>query len=79
MNRKLLVDIAERTAFTYLEVFLGIVIADAFTDGLVDMTVLQTAAVSALPAALAVVKGMIASRAVGDPDSASASAEVTNA
>lgn len=75
MDRRLLIDIAERTLFTYLEVFLGIVIADGFTDGLVDMTVLQTAAVSALPAALAVLKGLIASRK-GNPDSASMADEV---
>jgi hypothetical protein len=73
---KFLTDLSERTVATYLEVFLGLLIADGFTDGVVDLSVLQSAAIAAVPAALAVVKGGI-SRYWGDPDSASAAPDVT--
>jgi hypothetical protein len=55
---KLLADIAERSVLTYIEAFLGLLLASGTTD-LVDLSTLQSAAVAALPAALAVVKGAV--------------------
>jgi hypothetical protein len=66
------IDAAERVVATYLEVFLGLVIASAFVDsGKLNMGAVTAAAVSALPAALALVKSMIASR-IGDKETAAA-------
>ncbi|MFD5878492.1 hypothetical protein [Streptomyces yangpuensis] len=62
-------DVAERTALTYVEAFLGLLLAGATTD-IVDLSVLQTAAVAAIPAALAIVKGAIGTR-LGRPGTAS--------
>lgn len=73
---KFLIDLSERTVATYLEVFIGLLIASAFFDGVVDLSVVQSAAVAALPAGLAVVKGAL-SRYLGDPDSASAAPSVS--
>lgn len=76
-NRSVFIrDLVERTLATYVEVFLGLVIVSAFSNGVVDVSALQAAAVSALPAALAVVKGF-AAQYRGDPDSASLSKDVT--
>ncbi|MFJ9646296.1 hypothetical protein [Streptomyces sp. NPDC101206] len=58
---RIVADIAERTVLTYLEAFLGLLLAGATTD-IVDLSVLQAAAVAALPAGLAVIKGAIGSR-----------------
>ena len=55
---RLLADIAERAVLTYIEAFLGLLLASGTTD-LVDLSTLQSAAVAALPAALAVVKGAV--------------------
>lgn len=76
MTNHFIKDLVERTLATYLEVFLGLVIVDAFSDGVVDITVIQTAAVAALPAALAVIKAYVA-RFRGDENSASLDPEVT--
>ncbi|MEU9774563.1 MULTISPECIES: hypothetical protein [unclassified Streptomyces] len=56
-----LLDVAERTGLTYVESFLGLLLAGAVTD-IVDLSVLQSAAVAAIPAALTVVKGAIGTR-----------------
>ena len=67
----LLADVAERTLWTWAESFLGLLIAaPMFADGLVDLSVVETAAVAGIPAALAVVKGFAASR-IGKRDTAS--------
>ncbi|WP_333745668.1 hypothetical protein [Streptomyces sp. IBSBF 2950] len=58
---KALADVAERTVLTYVEAFLGLLLAGAATD-LVDLSVLQTAAVASIPAGLTVVKGAIGTR-----------------
>jgi hypothetical protein len=76
MMSKFVVDLSERVIATYLEVFFGLLIAGAFVGGVVDLSVVQSAAVAALPAGLAVLKGWL-SRFLGDPDSASASPNVT--
>lgn len=57
----LLADVAERTALTYVEAFLGLLLAAATTD-VVDLSFLQSAAVAAIPAGLTVVKSAIGSR-----------------
>lgn len=67
MNRKVFLDIAERTLAAYVTTFLGIIIADGFD--LTSISALKAAAVAALPAALSVIKGAIGSR-FGDKDSA---------
>lgn len=55
---KLLADIAERTVLTYAEAFLGLLLATATTD-IVDLSTLQSAAIAAIPAGLAVAKGAV--------------------
>jgi hypothetical protein len=57
-TRKFAADIAERTVLTYLEAFLGLLLA-AGTTNLVDLSVLESAAVAAIPAGLAVAKGAV--------------------
>ncbi|MGW1000735.1 holin [Streptomyces sp. NPDC002520] len=64
---KFLIDIAERTVATYLEAFLGLLLAGA----VVDLPAARAAAVAAIPAALAVVKGAL-SAFVGTPGTAAA-------
>jgi len=64
--RKWLRDAAERVAWTYLEVFVGLLLV----GGALDVGVVEAAAVAAVPAALAAVKAALASR-VGDRQSAS--------
>lgn len=66
MNKKLAIDILERTVWTYIQAFLGMLLAQS----VLDVSTLKLAAVAAIPAALAVVKGFAASR-VGDPSAAS--------
>ncbi|MFF9204267.1 hypothetical protein ACF1AE_21100 [Streptomyces sp. NPDC014986] len=56
-----LADVAERTALTYAEAFLGLLLAGAATD-IVDLSVLQSAAVASIPAGLTVIKGAIGTR-----------------
>jgi hypothetical protein len=66
---KLLTDIAERTVLTYVEAFLGLLLAGATTN-LVTLTALESAAIAAIPAGLAVVKGAVGSL-LGRPGTAS--------
>ena len=74
---KLLVDIVERTLATWLEVFIGLLLAANVWEGtqagglvsLLDTA--QIAAVSAIPAALAVLKGAI-SQFIGARNTAAA-------
>lgn len=61
-------DLAERTLATYVQAFVGLLVAG--WSGALDLGTLRAAAVAAIPAALAVVKGGLA-RLVGDPQSAS--------
>lgn len=54
-------DLAERTLSTYFQVFLGLVIASGFgVDGIVDISLVLKAAIAAIPSALAIAKGSIA-------------------
>lgn len=63
-----LLDAAERVIATYVQAFLGLVIA-AGLDAM-SMSTLKAAAVAALPAALSALKAVVA-RTVGSPDDAS--------
>lgn len=54
-----LIDTLERTLATYLEVLVGLLIAQWASDK-IDLTLLSTAALAAVPAALAVLKSAIA-------------------
>ncbi len=60
-------DLTERAFFTYVEAFLGLLLAGAFD--FTDISALQAAGLAALPAGLAVIKAGIATR-VGDSQSA---------
>ena len=61
-------DVAERAVATYLEAFFGLLIASWATE--LDASVITTAAIAAVPAALAVLKGAAAGF-VGDHGTAS--------
>lgn len=65
--RQFILDLAERTAATYVQAFLGLMLADGFD--LLSIGELESAALAAIPAALAVVKSGVATF-VGDPASA---------
>lgn len=74
---KLVVDLLERTVFTWLEAFVGLLaVANVFDTTQAGhligvLSAVQVAAVSALPAALAVLKGGLAALG-GNRDSAAA-------
>lgn len=51
-------DLTERAVATYAQTFLGLLIA----SGVVDISAVKAAAVAAIPAALSVVKSLIAER-----------------
>lgn len=63
---RFLADIAERTIATYLEAFLGLLLAGSVTD----LSTARAAAVAAIPAGLAIAKGAIA-RFLGSSGTAS--------
>lgn len=67
MSRAYWADLAERAATTYVCTFIGLVLTGG--GHWHSMSHLQSAAVAALPATLATVKGLLARR-VGDPNSA---------
>lgn len=61
MTRKYLIDLAERVAATYAETLIGLLIASwADVAELGALSVLETAAIAAIPAGLAVLKGGLA-------------------
>ena len=57
-TRPFLRDLAERAISTYVQAFLGLLIA----SGVVDVAAIEAAAVAAIPAALSVVKSLLAER-----------------
>lgn len=57
-----LLDILERSVWTFLQTFLGIFVIS-------DLATAETAAVAGVAAVLAVVKGFVATK-VGEPDAA---------
>ena len=71
MTPRFIRDIAERVLSTYVQAFLGLLLASGFgVDGVLDLSLVVKAGVAALPAALSLVKGLLA-RTVGDKESAS--------
>lgn len=58
-TKQWVVDTLERTVATYLEVLFGLLIAQWTTDKL-DLSLLATAALAAVPAALTVLKSAVA-------------------
>lgn len=62
-----LIDLAERVGFTYLYAFVSLLLADS--TGVLNVDALKAAALAAIPAALAVLKGALA-RFVGNPETA---------
>ncbi len=69
-------DLVERVVVTYVEVFLGLLIASGFgVDGVTSLDTVEKAALAAIPAVLVVLKGLIAKK-FGNPDSASLTADV---
>lgn len=65
-SRAFLLDALERVLSTYVQVFLGLLIA----SGVTGLDAVQSAALAAIPAALSALKAVIAKQ-FGDPDSAS--------
>ncbi len=65
-SRAFLLDALERVLSTYVQVFLGLLIA----SGVTGLDAVQSAALAAIPAGLSALKAVIASR-FGDPDDAS--------
>jgi hypothetical protein len=63
-----LLDLAERTAATYGQAFIGLLLAD--TANLTSVGTLRAAAIAAVPAGLAVIKGALA-YFLGEPNTAS--------
>lgn len=67
MSKKFLKDLAERAAATYVESFVGLLLVSWGTD--INLDVFTSAAIAAVPAALAVLKSGLATLK-GDSDSA---------
>lgn len=65
-RKRFVVDLVERVVATYVETFVGLLMV----SGVTNLSTARTAAVAALPTALAVVKGA-AAKFVGSRDSAS--------
>ena len=55
MSKTAVVDVAERAVATYVEAFLGLLLA----SGVLDVSALKAAAVAAVPAALSVIKSAV--------------------
>jgi len=60
ITKSFLIDLAERAVSTYVQAFLGLVIA----AGVTSLDTIQAAAVAAIPAGLSVVKSLLAERFV---------------
>lgn len=56
MSKNFLADLAERAIATYIQVLIGLLIV----SGVTDFTAVKAAAIAAIPAALSVVKSVIA-------------------
>lgn len=60
MTKTKILDIAERAGWTYVQAFVGFLIASEIWTAVDRIGVLKGAAGAALPAALAVIKGAVA-------------------
>lgn len=74
MNEKqerYIVDLAERIGFTFLQAFGALLVVSGFfsVDGVTDVSIIQKAAIGAVAAVLALIKGIVA-KAVGSPNTA---------
>ena len=69
-RKDFLIDLLERSIATYVETFLGLLIASGLGTPADRMALLEKAAIAAIPAALAVAKAGLA-KFKGDPNSAS--------
>ena len=69
-RKDFLIDLLERSMATYVETFLGLLIASGLGTPADRMALLEKAAIAAIPAALAVAKAGLA-KFKGDPNSAS--------
>lgn len=71
MTKRYIRDLVERVGSTYVQAFVGLLLASGFgVDGVLDLSLVVKAGIAALPAALSLVKGLLA-RTVGDQESAS--------
>jgi hypothetical protein len=71
MTKRYIRDLVERVGSTYAQAFLGLLLASGVgVDGVLDLSTIKKAAIAAIPAALSLVKGLLA-RGVGDKESAS--------
>jgi hypothetical protein len=82
MRKTFLIDLAERTAATYGQALCGLLLADA--THMLSLGAVRAAAVAALPAALAIVKGALGGAVTGGsaawlPPEGSAAAPATPA
>lgn len=68
ITREFLVDAAERIVATFVEAFIGLLLASE--SSIIAVSTWQAAAVAAIPAVLSAAKAIIA-RHFGDPESAS--------
>ena len=68
MDKQLIIDIGERAVFTFVQAFLSVWLVTSWAD-LTDVALAQQAAVAGIAAALAVLKGAVASR-LGSPTAA---------
>jgi hypothetical protein len=60
LNKKQIADVAERAVSTYVQVFLGLWASAGIGLGTEDLGTAKMAAIGAIPAALSVVKGLLA-------------------
>lgn len=72
-TKKFALDLGERVLATYLQAFIGLLIVAQ----VLDINAVKAAAIAAIPATLAVIKGAIG-HYVGDPESPSLVASVPN-
>lgn len=77
ITQRFIVDLIERTGATYIETFIGLLIASGLdvSGPVTRMAIVEKAAVAAVPSALAVVKAGLA-KLRGNGDSASLATNV---
>ena len=70
-QRAYVVDLVERVVWTFLQAFGAQLVASGWftVAGVVDLSIVQKAAIAGLAAVLSLAKGVVA-KAVGSPDSA---------
>jgi Putative lactococcus lactis phage r1t holin len=68
MNKRYVLDLLERVAWTFLQAFLAQLVASGFfsVDNVTDLSILQKAGIAGIAAVLSFVKGLVA-RQIGSP------------